>query len=186
MSRVQRRVCRSLPLWAAVLSLFWAPAAQAGNTLETFGDIGQFAIPAFAAAVSAFKHDGPGLVQLGVSSVLSFGTVEGLKYAVDKTGPDGSGQSFPSGHTARAFSGASYLHYRYGWQWGFPAYLAAGAVAYSRIDANKHDWVDVLAGAAISNAIAFVLVDAVDDNVIVMPIIGGKKNRFGILASIHF
>lgn len=175
-----------LPLWVAVLALAGAADALAGDAFETFGDVGQFAIPAFAAAVAVAKGDGAGLVQLGVSTVAASGVVEGLKYGVDRQGPDGSDQSFPSGHTARAFSGASYLHYRYGWQWGFPAYLAAGAVGYSRVDANKHYWSDVIAGAAIANVIAFALVDSIDDDVIVMPVVGGRKNRFGILASIHF
>jgi membrane-associated phospholipid phosphatase len=170
-----------------LIALLWAPPrAMAGGSLETYGDVGQIAIPAIAAVVSAAKEDGEGIVQLAISAAATFATVQILKVTVDKERPNGGSESFPSGHTSGAFSGASYLHYRYGWEWGFPAYAAAALVGYSRVDADEHDWTDVIAGAAIANAFAFLLVDSVDDNVIVMPFIGGKKDRFGIVAKILF
>ncbi len=38
---------------------------------------------------------------------------------------------------------------RYGWKYGLPAYAAASFVGWSRIRANKHYPIDVIAGAAI-------------------------------------
>ena len=81
-----------------------------------------------------------------------------LKYAVDDTRPNGGRRSFPSGHTAWAFTGAAFIHHRYGWEWGVPTEIAAAAVAISRIDGNYHRWRDVIASAAIAHASAYFLV----------------------------
>lgn len=112
--------------------------------------------------------------------------MHGLKRAVDRERPDGGGLSFPSGHTSGAFSGASYLHYRYGWEYGLPAYLTAAAVGYSRVVADKHYWTDVLAGAAIANLSAFLLDDPINQRVTVLPMLDARKPSFGIVASIRF
>lgn len=68
--------------------------------------------------------------------------------------PDGSDtKSFPSGHTASAFSGAFYIHSRYkNTTQGIIAYTLASFVAYSRAYAKKHYISDVVAGALISYA----------------------------------
>lgn len=44
---------------------------------------------------------------------------------------------------------ASFLQRRYGWKYGAPAYVLAGFTGYSRINAQKHDGWDILAGAVI-------------------------------------
>jgi len=45
--------------------------------------------------------------------------------------------------------GATFIHQRYGREYGVPAYVAATYVAYSRVQADKHFVEDVVAGAAI-------------------------------------
>jgi len=72
-----------------------------------------------------------------------------VKRIINKKRPNGSNYSFPSGHTASAFTGASFLQLRYGWKVGIPAYLLASYVGYTRIKANKHDKWDVLGGAVV-------------------------------------
>ena len=136
--------------------------------------------------VSAVKRDKNGLLQLGVGTVATMGVVLGTKYAVDSKRPDGGSLSFPSGHTAGAFAGASYLHYRYGWKWGLPAYAAAAVVGYSRVEADRHYWYDVVGGAAIANLFAFVVTDSFDDDVVIIPIINTGKHNFGLLARFEF
>jgi hypothetical protein len=79
----------------------------------------------------------------------SWATTAALKYAVDAKRPDGGSRSFPSGHTSLAFTGAEFIRKEYGWGWGAPAYLAAGFVGWSRVEAKRHYTRDVLAGAAI-------------------------------------
>lgn len=76
-------------------------------------------------------------------------TTSALKYTVNETRPDGGSHSFPSGHTSLAFTGAEFIRKEYGWGWGTPAYLAAGFVGWSRVEARRHYTRDVLAGAAI-------------------------------------
>jgi hypothetical protein len=72
-----------------------------------------------------------------------------LKHTVNAERPDGGKHSFPSGHTSMAFAGAEFLRKEYGWGWGTPALLAAGFVAWSRVEVKRHYTRDVLAGAAI-------------------------------------
>jgi hypothetical protein len=54
--------------------------------------------------------------------------------------------SFPSGHTTSAFALAGSLAYSYGWYGAVPGYLAASAIAISRIRENRHWTSDVVAG----------------------------------------
>ncbi len=175
-------------LLAAVLIIGLVPEDLiAGNSgLETYGDVGQIAIPVAAGLISGWRKDTDGLIQLGTSSLVTFGIVQGLKYTIDRERPNGGGLSFPSGHTSAAFSGASYLHYRYGWQYGTPAYLAAVVVGYSRVAADEHFVEDVIAGAAIANIMAFILTDSIDENVVIVPIFNTTKRNFGLLVSFGF
>ena len=183
----RRGAARRATAFLVVCVAFAAPRAVAAkDALELYGDVAQVAIPALAAGVSIAKCDGEGVAMLAVGTGVTLGTVYGLKYAVDKERPDGGARSFPSGHTASAFAGASYLHYRYGWQWALPAYAAAGLVGYSRVEADRHDWYDVVAGAAIANLVAFVLTDTAADDVVIVPIVELGKPNFGLLAQIRF
>ena len=110
-----------------------------------------------------------------------------MKQRVDASRPNGRGNdAFPSRHAATAFSAAAYVHYRYGWQWGLPFEAAAAAVGYSRVKLNEHRWRDVIGGAVLAHAAAFLAVDAKNDSDIVIPIIGGKKNEFGLLVKVGF
>jgi membrane-associated phospholipid phosphatase len=73
-----------------------------------------------------------------------------FKYAVQRPRPDGSDNlSFPSGHTSAAFSLATVTERHFGWKLGAPAYLLAAGIGYSRMEYNKHNLSDVLAGATL-------------------------------------
>lgn len=74
----------------------------------------------------------------------------GLKAVVDEQRPDKSGHnSFPSGHTTIAFTGAELLRQEYGTAIGWAGYAVASAEAFLRVYNNKHWLGDVLAGAGI-------------------------------------
>ena len=83
--------------------------------------------------------------------------VNGLKHGVNRTRPNGGHGSFPSGHTATAFMGATLLAHEYGHRsvW-FPiaGYSVATATGVLRILNNRHYASDVLVGAAIGIASA--------------------------------
>ncbi len=79
-------------------------------------------------------------------------TVSGvLKYTIREPRPNNSRDrtSFPSGHATSAFAFASVVGAEHAWTWGVPAYLLAGLVAFSRINDNRHELHDVVAGAVL-------------------------------------
>ena len=124
-------------------------AGDGRDTVRTLGDIGQYAVPGTGLVVAVARDDRQGLVQLALASAASLGVVYTLKPLVDRRRPSGGGGSFPSGHTAFAFTGAAFLQRRYGWAYGIPAYAASAFVGFSRVHADEHWTSDVLAGAAI-------------------------------------
>lgn len=112
---------------------------------------------ATGAVVALVEKDYKGLLQLGLSSATALAINYGLEAAIRKDRPDGTGHhAFPSTHTAVAFNGSSFLLRRYGWKWGVPAYTVSSFVAWGRVYAKRHDWWDVLGGAAIGAGAAFI------------------------------
>ena len=84
--------------------------------------------------------------------ILNLGMVYILKNATKATRPDGTALSFPSGHTANVFAGATMLCIEYGenHKWvPYLAYSAATSVGVMRIVNNKHYISDVLVGAGL-------------------------------------
>ncbi len=75
-----------------------------------------------------------------------------IKYATDRTRPNGDPRSFPSGHASTSFASAMVLQEHYGWKLGVPAFLLAGYTAGSRVMANQHWTSDVIVGAAVGMA----------------------------------
>ena len=84
------------------------------------------------------------------SSVLSFGVSRLIKHYTWEDRPGNSGtNSFPSGHTATAFTGAELARWEYGATVGIVSYCLASMVGILRLSNNKH-WInDVIAGAGI-------------------------------------
>lgn len=120
---------------------------EAGDTLA-------IALPATGLLASLIHQDLEGATQLTISVLAAQGVTEVLKNSVGRYRPNSdlagaSYKSFPSGHSAGAFSGAAFLQTRYGAAWGVPAYAAATFVAASRVHGNRHYPDDVLAGASI-------------------------------------
>jgi membrane-associated phospholipid phosphatase len=94
--------------------------------------------------------------QLGVDllqgQIVSGLITNGLKFAANRTRPDGAKYSFPSGHTSSAFATASVLQRRFGWKVGVPSYVVASYVGASRVATSHHFVTDVLFGAGIGIA----------------------------------
>lgn len=127
------------------------PAAAKSDTIEQVGQAIAIALPLAAGGISISKNDWTGLAQMTVATGATVGTAYGLKYIVHEERPDHSdNQSFPSDTAALAFAPANFLWQRYGWQYGLPAYLAAGFVGYSRVEAKQHHWWDVAASAGMA------------------------------------
>jgi membrane-associated phospholipid phosphatase len=133
---------------AAALTMIAAPASTDG--VKTAGEVLRIALPVAAGGYSLYRRDYDGVLQLAVSEVIAEGSSLLLQQVIREQRPDKSDfHSFPSDSTAVAFSAASYLQIRYGWDYGLPAYGLATFVGYSRVEADKHHWGDVLAGAVL-------------------------------------
>jgi len=146
------------PAPAMAGSVNLTPLTSTEKHIETAGTVVAIALPLTAAGISYFKHDTRGLAQLTVETALTVGTAYALKEIVREERPDGSDfHSFPSGQTALAASGSSYLWGRYGWQYGLPAFFATQFVSYSRVQARQHHWYDTLASSAIAAGYGYVL-----------------------------
>ncbi len=164
--------------WAGALLLALAgPNLSAQTTaqdddaaLRRAGDILHIALPVLAGGSAALKRDWTGLRQFTFSFGATAGTVEILKQAFNKNRPDlENNRSFPSGHTAFSFSGASFIWRRYGARFGVPAVAAAGFTAFTRIKGRKHFGDDVVAGAGIALIYNWLLVKPPGRNVRVKP-----------------
>ena len=111
------------------------------------------------------KHDFKdkvGLVLTG--SIIMFGTVMTLKQTTNQVRPDGSADnSFPSGHTANAFFGATILAKEYADKSiliAIGGYSVAAATGALRVLNNRHWASDVLVGAGIgiiSGEVAYIV-----------------------------
>lgn len=121
--------------------------------LEDTGDVLQLALPITAGIMTLIHKDYKGTKKLAFSYATTLALTYSLKKITKKKRPEGRNlyDSFPSGHTSSAFSGASFIQRRYGWDYGIPAYILASLVAVSRTEAPDgfHDFWDVFAGAAI-------------------------------------
>lgn len=83
------------------------------------------------------------------AQLVAQGTTQALKLATQRTRPDGTTLSLPSGHTAAAFATATVLQRELGWKTGAPAYAVATWVAASRMQTHRHFLSDVVAGATV-------------------------------------
>ena len=143
--------------WAALAGLLAFTVPAAATTTENAGSAVAIALPVIAGGISLYQDDWRGLGELTADTVLTVGTAYALKHVVRERRPDGSDyQSFPSDTAALAFAPAQFLWDRYGWEYGIPAYAAAGFVAYSRVDARKHHWYDVTASAVLAFGVSQV------------------------------
>jgi len=112
------------------------------------------------------------------SHLIMGGTVQLMKKNIHTTRPDGVGtNSFPSGHTATAFTGAHILfrEYRDESLWiGATGYAAAATTGLLRILNDRHWFSDVMAGAGIG-------ILSVEISYLLLPVfrnlVGIKDNR---------
>lgn len=155
---------------AASLSLGAVPAAAGDQSWKTAADIGAVGLMATALGTSAYQRDWEGAGALGLTLGATAATTWGLKHGFPERRPDGSDRrSFPSGHTSMSFAAAGYLHQRYGWEAGLPAAVVAGFVGLARVKSHDHHWYDVVAGAALGEATAFLITSPLNDRVQVLP-----------------
>lgn len=135
-------------------------------------DYTQFFGPVMAVGLKLGGYEGRSdwprlLASAGMSYAIMAGLVNGIKYSAKEMRPDGStANSWPSGHTATSFVGATLLHKEYGltrspW-WSVAGYGVATATGVMRVLNNRHWISDVMSGAGIgimSTELGYALCD---------------------------
>ena len=141
------------------ISILLSTTLYAKSNTEKYGDILQLAIPLSAYGTTLYLDDKEGQNQFYKSYGATLTATYILKYTVKEKRPNSSAtDSFPSGHTSSAFSGASFIHKRYGLKYAILPYVAATYTGYSRVQSDKHYTKDVLAGAVIGMASSWYFV----------------------------
>lgn len=169
--------------------LFNISAEEAGGgrkAVRYTGDALAAAMPLATLAAVLVEKDWTGLKQAAFSTAATLGATYLLKYTVKKERPDQSDlHSFPSAHTSVMFANAAFVQRRYGWKWGAPAYVLATYVGWSRTFAKKHDWWDVVAGAAIGAGSSYIFTRpfAKKHQLAIVPVSDGR--HFGLTASFN-
>jgi membrane-associated phospholipid phosphatase len=132
------------------------PATTKDQTLQDVGDGVAVALPLVAGGISLYKRDWNGVGRLVVVTGATVGTSFLVSRFVKEERPYCKGEpgcddrSFPSDTAALAFAPAQYLWDRYGWEYGVPAYAAAGFAGATRVISGEHRVWDVAASGVIS------------------------------------
>jgi membrane-associated phospholipid phosphatase len=144
------------------------------------------ALRAMAIGVPVVKGDTNGALQAGGSIAAAQLVTFGLKEAFPELRPDGSDRkSFPSGHSGMSFAAAATLFNRQGQSVGIPAFAVASFVAFARVQADKHHWYDVVAGAAIGTASGFLITrERAEKTALVVP--WGDSKGAGMTLAMRF
>jgi hypothetical protein len=161
-------------------------AAKNEKTFATLSDIGAYGLATLAIGVPIVKGDTNGALQAGGSIAAAQLVTFGLKEAFPELRPDGSDRkSFPSGHSGMSFAAAATLFNRQGQSVGIPAFAVASFVAFARVQADKHHWYDVVAGAAIGTASGFLITrERAEKTALVVP--WGDSKGAGMTLAMRF
>lgn len=134
---------------------------------RTLSDVGRWGNPIYALGLSTAEKDNEGTIQLFISAIGAQIASETLKKITKEKRPDYTDgaprNSFPSGHAVGAFSGAMFIHKRYGLQYAVVPYLFAAYTGFERVDSKRHHLHDVLAGAAVSALFTWGFVSKYND-----------------------
>ena len=95
--------------------------------------------------------------QLIRANLMTQAITHGIKFTTQRVRPDGTGSSFPSGHTSTSFAAATVVQRRYGWKLGVPAYAVASYIAASRVNDRRHFASDVIFGAGLGVAVGLTV-----------------------------
>ncbi|MBX2826633.1 MAG: phosphatase PAP2 family protein [Flavobacteriaceae bacterium] len=148
--------------------------------LEGSGDVLQLALPITALSVTLIEKDYQGTKQFAYSYGSAMLLTHTLKHLIHKQRPEGRERydSFPSGHTASAFSGASFIQKRYGWKYAWPAYILATVVGVSRMEGpdGYHDIWDVIAGASVGVGTTYLFTNSYNDQPFDIGFASGNNN----------
>lgn len=132
-------------------------AVGGAEKLRAVGDVLQYALPWAAIAAIAFTGNKELAFNwawaVGATMILVHLMKQLFNFTALGTRPDGGNESFPSGHTSGAFSGAWVFVAVFGWMWGAIPLALAFLTGLSRVVSKRHHWRDVIAGAAVAGVV---------------------------------
>jgi len=126
------------------------PALDIGNVYGSGWLVGGGSLSLLASGHITGK---PELREFGGDLLRSYlytgGVVLAIKHSVKRTRPSGGELSFPSGHTATAFSTVPVVWHHFGWQAGVASSALSVCTGLARLENNLHYLSDVIIGATI-------------------------------------
>lgn len=138
------------------LSEEFGESRQAGRVFsagETIGSAGVQMAGAVATQIIGRAIGRPRVAAIGAdlvrAQIVTQTMTAGIKLSVQRTRPDGTQYSLPSGHASTTFATATVLQRHLGWKAGVPAYAMATYVAASRVQVRRHFLSDVALGATL-------------------------------------
>ena len=153
-------------------SLLYTTTLYAKSNTQKIGDVLAMSIPLSAYGTTLYLDDREGQMEFYKSYGVTMASTLALKYTVREKRPDtDTKDSFPSGHTSSAFSGATFIHKRYGAKYAIVPYLGAIYTGYSRVHSNRHHRHDVVAGALIGMASSWYFTSPYK-NLDIQPVVG--------------
>jgi membrane-associated phospholipid phosphatase len=138
-------VTKNFPGVAGLNGAFKPGAVIGGTPFQLGAAFGTYAIGR-AFGKSCVARVGADLLQ---AQLMAEGLTMMFKQTTRRSRPEGTGFSFPSGHTTVTFASATVLQRHFGWKAGLPAYAVASYVAASRVEMKRHYLSDVAFGAAL-------------------------------------
>lgn len=142
--------------WDAPVSARMAGSPGLEEALEAGEGVGG-GLAQFGAAMATYTigraSKSPTVTALGAdlvrAQIVAQALTQTIKLTTRRTRPDGTSQSFPSGHVSTSFATATVLQRHFGWKAGVPAYALATYVAANRIQTRRHYLSDVIFGATV-------------------------------------
>lgn len=162
--------------WLAC-AILAAPACRAQSERRV-GDFLSIAMPLATLGTELLRREYEGASEYAQAFVAGAGATEVLQRSTHVERPDHSNDhGFPSGHAARAFSSAFYVHRRYGMEYAWPLYGAALLVGHSRVAAHRHRWSAVAGSAVVTGAATWMLVEprGANGGVALLPLVGPRS-----------
>lgn len=138
-----------------LLVSFFFPAAFADTKTVNDGLSENMKYVALAHAI--YKDGVQKVPEWAVNQLVVEQSIDLLKSSISSERPDGTDDdSFPSGHTGKAFAPAWFIYRNYGAKEAAPYFIAASYVGYARVKLDRHRPIDVAASVALSYVVSRV------------------------------
>lgn len=152
-------------LTAILLILFSSSAVAAKKSSGCTAKRSETKVANFGKSYMPFAPLAVGLIKKDwIGAALSQAYIHGtyplnkkLERVFNTKRPCGCRGSFPSGHMIIYATSSSFLHYRYGWEYGVPAYVATAIFAADRVKNKAHRWSDMLGTFAAFNILTYLI-----------------------------